>query len=148
MNIFVLDTDPVLAAQYLCDKHVVKMTLETAQILSTISGGPYRPTHSNHPCVVWARKSVENYSWLSIHGIALSKEYTLRYGKRHKCQSVIESLSKIISLQPTSFVMCMPEQYKCDDVVQAYRNYYFAEKIRFAKWKLHEPLWWKSLQHS
>ena len=68
MNIFVVDIDPSKAAQSLCDKHVVKMVLETAQILSTISGGPYRPTHANHPCVLWAGATKRNYLWLVEHG--------------------------------------------------------------------------------
>ena len=52
MNIFYLDPDPVAAAQMQCDKHVVKMALETAQILSTVLGGPYKPTHAKHPSVL------------------------------------------------------------------------------------------------
>lgn len=35
MNIFVLDKNPVIAAQLQCDKHVVKMIVESAQMLST-----------------------------------------------------------------------------------------------------------------
>lgn len=54
MNIFYLSRDPVLCAEMHCDKHVVKMILETAQLLSTAhwelgSTAPYKPTHKNHP---------------------------------------------------------------------------------------------------
>lgn len=72
MNIFVLSLDPFEAASMQCDKHVVKMVLETAQILSTVKtllneeGAPYKPTHVNHPCVTWA-KITENRRWLTWH---------------------------------------------------------------------------------
>ena len=35
MNIFVLSSDPVKAAEYMCDRHIVKMMLETNQLLCT-----------------------------------------------------------------------------------------------------------------
>ena len=70
MNIFVLDTSPKLAAEYHCNKHVVKMIIETAQMLSTAHdyletgiSGLYKPTHKNHPCSIWVRQSRENYLW-------------------------------------------------------------------------------------
>ena len=90
MNIFVLHTDPEKAATMMCDKHVIKMVLETAQMLCTIAhgmgydGAPYRSTHKNHPCTVWAAKTSSNWSWLLRHGFALCDEYTKRYGKNHK----------------------------------------------------------------
>ena len=93
MNIFVLDNDPIVAAQSQSDKHVVKMVLETAQMLCAAfppGEAPYKRSYYNHPCTVWARKSDDNYYWLCRHGIALSVEYTHRYGKRHKSQDVIE----------------------------------------------------------
>lgn len=110
MNIFYLDTDPVKAAQMNCDKHVVKMILECAQLLSTahrfldgvlwvddssgrkikkwkINNGfeeiLYKATHINHPSAIWARENVNNYNWLYNHFIALCDEYTYRYGKVH-----------------------------------------------------------------
>ena len=144
MNIFILDSDPVLAAQYQCDKHVVKMILETAQILSTIQGGPYKPTHKNHPCVLWAAETQANFNWLRLHGLALCQEYTLRYGKKHKCEDIIATAYNCNPVvKRTYFVQCMPEQYKCEDPVQAYRQYYLHEKSKFAKWtKRREPFWW------
>lgn len=114
MNIFYIDSDPVVAAQSMVDKHVVKMILESAQLLSTahryldgqlvegksktgrkakrwILGDArepvlYQATHINHPSAVWCRQSVENYNWLVDHFFALMSEYTHRYGKTHKCQ--------------------------------------------------------------
>lgn len=147
MNIFILDRDPVLAAQYQCDKHVVKMVLETAQIMSTIAGGPYKPTHAKHPCVMWARENSGNYAWLSEHAIALCCEYTRRYGKLHACQHVIALLAEIPWSIPredqTAFIQCMPEQYRQEDPVEAYRAYYRGDKARFATWTNREvPFWW------
>jgi len=113
VNIFYVSPDPVQAAQWMVDKHVVKMILESAQLLSTahrvldgreVAGKSktgrnakrwvlddardavlYQATHINHPSAVWARKSVENYNWLAEHLFALGEEYTYRYGKTHKC---------------------------------------------------------------
>lgn len=111
MNIFFLDKDPQLAAEYHHDKHVVKMILETAQLLSTahrvidgeqyidqstgrkikrwkmddssIDDVMYKATHMNHPSNVWARESKDNYVWLYNLFINLCNEYTHRYGKVH-----------------------------------------------------------------
>lgn len=146
MNIFVLDLDPIKAAQYQCDRHVVKMTLETAQILSTVLDGPYRPTHHNHPCVKWAGVSKENADWLITHGLALGEEYTFRYGKVHKSVEVIKSLSpdKLVSLGLTPFAQAMPDQYRNPDVVKAYRDYYRGEKT-WAMWtKRRKPEWFQN----
>ena len=110
MNIFYLDEDPRKCAEWMVDKHVVKMILETAQLLSTAhrvldgtmsidtSSGRkkkvyklnddrdfilYSATHINHPSAIWARQAVENYNWLVDHLFALGTEYTYRYGKQH-----------------------------------------------------------------
>jgi len=111
MNIFILDNDPVIAAQEQCDKHVVKMIVESAQMLSTVhrmldgvmerrpsnSGAMlqywklndqrenilYKACHFSHPSTVWTRESKANYQWHYKHFIALCDEYTYRYGKVH-----------------------------------------------------------------
>ena len=93
MNIFVTDPDPVISAQTLCDKHVVKMVLESAQMLSTAwrdfstkysdDNELYKTAHLNHPCSIWVRQARENYKWLYRHFVALCDEYTHRYGKSH-----------------------------------------------------------------
>jgi hypothetical protein len=146
MNIFVLDLDPVKAAIQQCDKHIVKMPLETAQMLSTINGGPYRPTHINHPCTLWANAFLDNYNWLVKHGLALCSEYTYRYKKVHKCEEVIRSLSQPLIDIPegfSQFVQCMPNEYKCEDPVQAYRAYYHSKRS-FTTWlNRNKPDWWK-----
>ena len=146
MNIFILDRDPALAAQYQCDKHVVKMVLETAQIMSTVCEGPYKPTHKNHPCVQWAAQNMVNYDWLTRHGMALCKEYTRRYGKTHKCEEVIAKCGwyQRTPLDQVQFVQCMPAQYRQEDPVEAYRAYYRGDKARFATWTNREqPFWWR-----
>ena len=144
MQIFILDVNPILAAQYQADKHVVKQVLETAQILSTISGGPYKPTHANHPCVKWAALNRTNFSWLRRHGLALCAEYTHRYGKVHKSQSVIENARPLrdMPIGISEFVQCMPDEFKDKDPVVAYRKYYHSKQ--FAQWNKSRPApyWW------
>ncbi len=144
MNIFILDSNPVKAAQYLCDKHIVKMCLEAAQMLSTISGGPYKPTHTNHPCTIWARETLGNYRWLVVHGIAIGDEYRYRYGKDHKS---MEAIKACIAYRPneslvvTPFAQAMPEEYRNEDAVKAYRDYYMSKRA-FCDWtKRDYPEW-------
>ena len=158
MNIFYLDRDPVIAAQMMCDKHVVKMILESAQMLSTAHrvldgdyradrGGFYKIAHKNHPSTIWVRASSENYRWLWKHFDALLKEYTHRYGKHH----ATERLRNILYMPPLNIVhgvpltdppQCMPEVCKGEDTVLAYQNYYIIEKSGFARWTKREiPTW-------
>ena len=148
MNIFVTDPSPYASAQCLPDKHVVKMPLETCQMLSIvcsdkwghgygqlhrINGEPYKTDKGafrNHPCTIWANKTLTNTWWLVSHGIGLCQEYTHRYGKVHSCQSAIEEAASIIPLRkpttPKSFTRAMPDEYKHDtsiDTFTAYKNY-------------------------
>jgi len=109
MNIFALTKDPVLSAQQMLDKHVVKMPTESCQMLHTnslyfhyksvygtepslkelkefhvfINSKLMKPAMLNHPSTIWARTTKANYMWLYNHAIALCKEYTFRYGKIH-----------------------------------------------------------------
>jgi hypothetical protein len=118
MNLFVLDKDPVKAAQLQCDKHVVKMVVESAQMLSTAhrlldgvlervpsksgktkvkyyrlpdyrEGLLYKAVHFNHPCTVWTAKSNNNYNWHYVHFVALCEEYKYRYGRVHKTDKLL-----------------------------------------------------------
>lgn len=152
MNIFVLDTDPVKAAAYHCDKHVCKMLVETAQILSTViqkhdpeAQGFYKPTHKNHPCVLWAGETKENFRWLYHLGRALCEQYTRRYGKTHKSETIIiGALSYYFYIPPGKlepFVQCMPEDVKDTDPVKAYRQYYITYKSDLLQWKTEIPYW-------
>ena len=143
MNIFYLSTDPEKAAQMMYNKHVVKMILESAQLLCTahvISDGentnvPYKVTHKNHPSAIWARESTSNYKWLYDHMIALGEEYTRRYGKKHltiiKCSGVLSKApANVTKTELTPMPQCMPDQYKVPgNSVEAYWNYYEAEKV-------------------
>lgn len=151
MNIFVLDTSYDYAAMYQCDKHVVKMVLESTQLLSNaypVDKAPYKRTHYNHPCSVWTRECYENWIWLLFHADALSKEYTFRYGRQHKCQAIIAAMALNQPYIPsighrTPFVQCMPDVYKDTDAVKAYRNYYINDKLRIATWnKGRAAPWW------
>ena len=160
MNIFYLDRNPVVAAQMMCDKHVVKMILESAQMLSTahrvLDGeeyadqkGLYKMAHKNHPSTKWVRASSENYLWVYQHMEALMKEYTYRYGKHHKTERLLWSLRKLPDAIPidvpfTDPPQCMPDVCKGGDTVSAYQTYYILETSGFAAWKRRgEPLWWK-----
>ena len=143
MNIFFLNRDPVVAAQQQCNKHVCKMVLESAQLLSGAfepGVGPYKRTHYNHPCSKWARKSKDNYEWLLAHAKALSLEYTHRYEKIHKCDEKIDWCANnygrlnLPSIGLTEFPQCMPDEYKRSDPIEAYHLYYIYDKSRFAKW--------------
>ena len=142
MNIFWLDTNFKKSAQYHCDKHVVKMIIEYAQILSVANrefglDEGYNVTHRNHPCMMWARESQANWLALKIMALQLNKEYEYRYGRTHKSAYVIASLSMppIPNIGITKVPQCVPEQYKCDNPIIAYRNYYIGEKAYFARWK-------------
>jgi hypothetical protein len=157
MNIFVLDNEPILAAQYQCDKHVVKMVLESAQLLSTVQNKygistKYKPTHHNHPCTIWAGQSASNYFWLWSHAVALCEEYTFRYGKIHACEELIrgplaDMPPGILEQGLTPFAQAMPDKYRDEDPVVAYRDYYICEKASIATWNKNrsKPYWWIEL---
>ena len=157
MNIFVLDEDIEKCVMYHNDKHTVKMILEYAQLLCSVhhvSGSkleiPYKLAHKNHPCTIWARECIENYNWLCKLGLALAKEYTHRYGKRHKSQDVIEwcinNTPKIRkNSEMTSFAQAMPVEYKSPNAIEAYRRYYNEDKQHLANWKNREiPEWFNA----
>jgi hypothetical protein len=151
MNIFYLDSRPVVAAQYHCDKHVCKMIVEYAQLLSTahhIHGtaveGMYKKTHSNHPSAIWTRSSPQAYEYVRQLLWHLLEQYAIRYFKVHKtlavydlCRTMPAPLA-VMDPSPALFVpppLCMPDQYKTDDAVDSYRKYYVGEKSGFARWK-------------
>jgi len=159
MNIFYLNRKPKIAAQMMCDKHVVKMILESAQMLSTahrvLDGdehadkvGLYKMAHKNHPSSIWARSSIENYVWLYEHMEALMGEYTYRYDKKHATERLHGVLARppwhMIGM-PVGFTdppQCMPDYCKNDDAVSAYHKYYIMEKANFATWKRRDKPEW------
>tara|TARA_R100000544_G_C2222259_1_gene58268 strand:+ start:474 stop:947 length:474 start_codon:yes stop_codon:yes gene_type:complete len=154
MNIFVLDKDVIKCAEYHNNKHVVKMVLETAQLLCGVHHAtgsdleiPYKLSHKNHPCSIWARECIENYIWLCDFGIELAKEYTHRYGKRHKCQDIIEWCieNKANLLEKgdlTPFALAMPDEYKSNNPIDSYRRYYMLDKPHIAEWKKRDKPEW------
>lgn len=159
MNIFYFYPCPVLSAQAQPDKMLVKMPLETAQMLSTahreLDGNKYADANNlykraywNHPCTIWARETKENYLWLYRHFIALGNEYYYRYQKRH---ASLVKLSYPLGMPPKNIpegdltppALAMPDQYKTKDPVESYRNYCIAEKT-YAQWNKNRPKpnWW------
>ena len=165
MNIFYLDEDVQKCAEYHVDRHVVKMILEYAQLLSTahrvLDGDDkkvlpdyrenvlYRATHANHPSAKWARVNTGNYNWLYSLFLACLTEYTYRYGKVHKCFQ--GDLAYMLSSPPnnlrknewTKMPSAMAEEYKIsDDPLTNYRNYYKVAKSRMHSWKnRQQPDW-------
>ena len=143
MNIFYLDKCPDKAARLQYNKHVVKMILESAQMLCTAhhcfgsvwqkENVPYKQAHLNHPSTIWTRRSKSTYMWLYNHMIALGDEYKKRYGKTHlsitKCKDFLAIPPRHIQgddwCQPPQ---AMPDEYKTECSIQAYWNYYIGEK--------------------
>ena len=127
MNIFVTDRCPIQSARNLPDKHIVKMPLETCQMLAIIfshwyygigelhksDGTPYatrRGAFRNHPCTIWAAANQHNLAWLIKHGYALCNEYTARYNKRHTCYDPIK---QAIDIYNTCFDDCIDDSCQC-----------------------------------
>ena len=153
MNIFVTDRCPIQSARNLPDKHIVKMPLETCQMLAIIysdwyygvgklykqDGTPYRTAHGafrNHPCTQWAAANQYNLAWLIRHGYGLCTEYNLRYGKDHTCLDVISQAERIFhrsfsnintlyhaSRKVTEFTRAMPEDIKYDNTISTITAY-------------------------
>jgi len=180
MNIFVLDENPKVSAQMMCDKHVVKMIVESGQMLSTahrvLDGEEYIELSANnrrikrwkhpydlferllykasfvgHPCTQWVMENNMNYYWLAEHAEELCREYSRRYKKKtHKAQDMIsylrfrkpQNISIVDSMTP--FAQAMPDEYKNENAIEAYRAYYLGEKRGFAEWKnVETPSWYK-----
>ena len=159
MNIFVTSPNPRFAAQTLPDKHIVKMPLETCQMLSIVAskkwgynfgtlpkldGTPYnteKGAFRNHPCTIWAQT---NWSWLIQHGLELCAEYTHRYNKIHSCQHTMEHAVEIFPQQdsdPTDFVFAGPDVFKHDKNIGIFTAYkrYIASKPWAASNYLRDP---------
>jgi len=149
MNIFILDQNPVTAARFHADKHVNKMILESVQMLSTVLGGRYKPTHKNHPCTLWVSRSRANALWLIDLTYALNQEAQARYGhdRDHKSLAVLDELVYLQAVDDlpdeglTPFAQAMPEEFKDPDPVMAYRRYYRSKP--FVSWaRGAQPDWW------
>lgn len=166
MNVFFLDRDPQIAAGFHADKHVCKMILEYAQLLSTahrvLDGSLdgvlhddrqnvlYRATHKNHPSAVWVRSELDHYRWVHDLLYFLIGEFRYRYGKPHATERLLPLLLDAPYNIPIgeSLVMadppqCMPDDSKNPDTVIAYRTYYVKHKYHIAHWKKRDqPEWW------
>jgi hypothetical protein len=152
LNIFFLDNDIRLCAQAHYNQHVVKMILESTQILCSVLHKhaiytPYRPTHLNHPCVLWAGKSLNNWLWLKAFTFELNKEYQYRFmhDEPHRSARVASllPLPPIPSIGITERPQVMPDQYKVPgDPVTAYRQFYLGEKRHLLKYSRRTPPSW------
>ena len=172
MNIFFLHKDPQWAANALCDKHVPKMLLESAQMLSTAVRRHktefenydkiYKSAYPNHPMTKWVGDTRNNFRWALENAVFISQEYYKRFKKIHKSSEVINNIydAKYMEDIPMMWVrpsyhlpkytgittppQCMPDEYKDDDYVTAYRKYYQGAKSYFAKWErgVSAPDWW------
>ena len=149
MNIFHLDKNPKICAEYHCDRHVVKMILETAQMLSTSyrkkfgdNDDLYKTAYPKHPMTIWVGDSGDNFFWSIQLLDQLLYQYTVRYKKVHKTikiSNLLHSKHKLWHTWKTKFTrppLCMPDEYKSDDYIQSYRNYYIGDKKRFARYTL------------
>jgi len=165
MNIFILDYDIRKCAQYHNNKHLVKMIIESAQLLSSayynenkelalIKNFPLdnflKLTHRNHPCAIWVRESLSNFQWLTELLGELLIEYNFRYNKAHKYTPLYEWFSfnnpMLSDIGQTDFKLAMPAEIKekYTDPVEAYRQYYIIDKAHLANWGNREkPFWFK-----
>lgn len=168
MNMFYLHPDPIIAARMQCDKHVNKMIIESGQMLSTshrmldgdievrpsksgkrmvkywkLDGNKenilYKAVHMHHPCTEWTMESLENYDWHYRHFIALCDEYTYRYGKVHKTDTVLRDILKtppknLTKILRTPIRLAMKSNPECmfpEDPVKSYRMYYKTKVNKF-----------------
>ena len=164
MNIFFLDKTPEGSAEMLCDKHVPKMLLESAQMLSTVvrkyeENGKstlaepiYKSAYPKHPMTIWVGTTKDNFNWALENAVWINNEYEYRFKKKHKSFNVIQNIidfeldAHIPDGDMTTPPQCMPDEYKLNRLlyVSAYRDYYKGEKEYFAKWEKgrSEPKWW------
>tara|TARA_R110001632_G_scaffold65776_2_gene155595 strand:+ start:4166 stop:4738 length:573 start_codon:yes stop_codon:yes gene_type:complete len=106
-NIFALHECPRVSAKALADRHIIKMPVETVQMLVsallisdvpsrmmplTKAGESHKGGYAHHPATTWTAECFENWWWLLKHGLALCKEYTARYGKVHFAEGQLHTL--------------------------------------------------------
>lgn len=136
MNIFVTDQNPEISAKNLDDKRVVKMILESTQLLMTALNSqgietPYKKTHINHPCSIWCRTTRENFKWLIDHCDALCEEYTNRFNKIHKCQQYLTFFVQNIDKIPEGNLTNHPN---CTIFKEEKDTYLAYKKALITKW--------------
>lgn len=142
MNIFYLDKDLTKCAQYLVDRHVTKMQTEGCQVLCTVLrlndiNYGYKITHLHHPCVKWAGANLAHFLWLKTLSLKICDEYSFRYEREHAVEKILRAMPTpplpVLSWTPPP--QCMPDIYKDQDTISAYRNYYKLGKAHLHKWK-------------
>ena len=166
MNIFALDRNPRIAAEMMCDQHIVKMIVESIQMLSAVIDMNYKDRYKGadssppsqtlglygypksvckHPCTLWLAESRGNYKWLIKHTRAMCLEYSKRYNKSHASEGLVmvcEAQEKYLDFlyhRKTEFVQAMPDQAKKKDPIKGYRNFYNLYKFAFARWQKTRP---------
>ena len=174
MNIFCVDKNATIAAQQMCDKHIIKQIVESAQMLAncfslsrlaqsdcprTAKGTPRLHGYSKHPCTLWTMKTSENMQWLIDHALAMLDEKIYRYGSGHFCKDFLHwcdaymAESNVSSGSLTEFAIAISPEQKCrkhpnfDDLspVEKYRLYYIYDKASFCTWKNRSAPEWFSL---
>ena len=159
MQLFILDYSPEQAARMLCDVHLRKMCMETAQILSTVLyrqgrgcfDGLPKPYNPNHP-VICAIDSPEKICWVIRYNMSLQREYFRRFGKRHSYFPLCRIYRKLffckslnLNQEDLNFARDFKEiEIEIPDLVQAYREYYRYKKKKLRHWsytKSPEPEW-------
>lgn len=159
MNIFALDECPRQSAIYHNDKHVVKMQLESVQMMCTVLSEhgipvPYKAGWKNHPCTKWVRESLDNFMWLYDLTLYLNEEWKYRYNRVVDHKSVVlikDCISKngipksFLSVGRTKFATAMPEDCKAfsQNSIECYKYYYVNYKNHLSKWtKRSVPEWY------
>jgi hypothetical protein len=157
MNIFPIDKNPKKCAEWSCDQHVVKIISEAVLIYSSALSyydkekwneipKEYKYGPINLPLVRWAINK-KNRNWLAHYIFELNKEYEFRYEKKHRAYQVFIYLAnefnempyRDIELEyPEDFVQCMPDEFKCDNSIEAYKKYYTYKYIKGFK----RPMRW------
>jgi len=154
MNIFAVDPDPIVSAKSLVDRHVVKMILESVQLMC-VAHAVHGPVPEgvwdslgwrHHPCAKWTAASLSNYRWLLAHAEGLCAEYRHRYGRTHKLESdgMLERLAAappISDIGPTPFAEATGDIHDGEPVA-TYRRYYIEHKSHLMVWTRREPPDW------
>ena len=110
----------------------------------------YKVSHYNHPCAVWARKSINNYNWLYSLFVELNIEYTARYKRTHLTEIKLkdalvfppDNCPKAEFTDPPQAMDLYPQCKVPGDTVQAYRNYYKEIKSEIAEWRYSPKPYW------
>lgn len=170
MNLFILSLIPKKIAEYMMDKHISKILLEAVQMLCSakrivdpedpINEHIYKLAHKNHPVTIWCRASKANFLWTLELIEEMHKEWKFRYNhpedKNHKSYLMAQILKNHLPAEEkfeyqglTPFAQAMPDKYKSENAIKAYRKYYMSdEKQKIASWKKkrEKPKWYKIKQ--